>query len=621
MPNLTSGSDPTLSTYSYNNELSNPQFTEYFFENEDSTSLTFASAVSQEVPIAPDWTLVATGTGTITLTRFAVSGSDNIPTSPSYYLQLDVPANITTCYLRQRFPSNSGIWSNGFLSTYIVAKKLSGSSSSSVQMIYSPSSGTQQTTLLSTNLTEDFAPYFATEELGASDNSQSGVSAYTDILVSLPAQAVTAVTSIQVVPTPAQPGGDLVPYDERSANHELAFMANYYTPRLIQLQQKNLLTGWDFKLNPAQFSGLTVQTISNDSASGLGKYIWDQTIAGRTTADVNVARNSTSQGIQMTTTATATTTDAFYLMQYLSGSDVYDIISSPLSVNVSAHKGSVGDNVTMRVYLYGATSSSSFPDINTGTDAVIVNVNASGVSTLTSTASSDGWFEISRSNMNTAQATLATVSSASDLNTVDYDYQFNGWKLSAAQIANFDKFAIVVTFSYVTDATVITVDSINLVPGDLCYRPLAETKAEVLRRCQYYYERSYEVGTEISATNVNECIYPGNSLHSGATGDTIFFTQAFELNFETVKRTAPTMAFYNPTLSTIDTIRGSVFANTTETASQNYTFSSVFTLYSSGTQRLMYNANEQTIATLVGKLRYSPLIRFHYIADARIGIV
>jgi len=618
VPNLTSGNNPLASTYSYNNELSNPQFTEYFFENETETTFTFASAVSQEIPIAPDWTLVVSGSGSVILTRFAVAGSSNVPTAPAYYLQLDVSANITTCYLRQRFSSNSGLWSNGFLSSYIVAKRLSGSASSSVEMIYSPSSGTATSTLLSTAITEDFAAYYATEEIGASDNSQSGTNSYTDIIVSLPAQAVTAVTSIQVVPTPAAPGGDLVPYDERSANHELAFMANYYTPRLIQLQQNNLLTGWDFKLNPAQFAGLTEQTISVDSSVGSGFYIWDQTIAGRTTADVNVTRNSLSKGIQMTTTATPATTDSFYLLQYLDGEDAQKVIGNPLAINVSAYKGDIGGNVVMRVYLYGATASSQFPLLSD----IITQVNSSGIASLTSSASSDGWFEISRSNMNTAQATLTTVSSASDLNTLDYDYQFNGWELSGAQIADFDKFAIVVTFTYVTDATVITVDSINLVPGDLCYRPLPETKAEVLKRCQYYYERSYEVGTNSgTATNVNQYTYPGNSLHSSATGDTIFFTQAFQLEFTTVKRTEPMMAFINPTLTTVNTIRGSVFNNTTETLSANYTFSSAFTLYSNGTKRLMYNAQPDTIGTAAGKLRYSPLIRFHYIADARLGIV
>jgi len=632
IPNLTASNDPTATTFSYNNELSNPQFTEYFLDEETSTEFVYSGATAKVTPIAPDWDLIVTGSGTLTVSRVAVAGSADLVTNPAYYMQVDVPSGVTTCHLRQRLIANSGIWAGDFLSSYIVAKKVSGSSSS-IEMFYVPSSGSATTKILSTALTADFVGYPGGETIPGSNNSESGVSAYTDIIVSLPSQATTAFTSVQVVPTPAQPVANSIPYDQRSANHELAFMSNYYTPRLIEAQQKNMLTGWDFNLNPAQPHTNTV-TIDKDSASGLGAYIWDQTICGRTTANVNAARNAVTGGFQMTTSATASTTDAFYLMQYIEGADAKRIIGNKLSINVSAFKTSVGDNVEMKVYLFAAPTTAAFPILSNSTvnpvtaEALsLVDVPITGIATLTGTSSSAGWFEIGRSNLNTAQATLSVISTNSELNTVDYDYSFNGWELTGDQMTNLDKIACVVTFKYVTDLTAVTVNSINLVPGDLSYRPLPETKAEVLRRCQYYFERSYEVGTAIGAvTETNALNIQQTMVKPGGTFTYFFNTVTFD--YKCTKWSSPVLRVYNPTTGAENSVYTYLIKGITVASAANYVFivaitspvtAAHFTKIQKGKDILYYSAEN---GLSPGSLDDSiPFIKLHYTLDSRPGVI
>ena len=625
IPNLTSDSDTLAASNSYSNQLSNPQFTEYFFENEDTTTLVFSSAAAEEVPIAPEWDLVVTGTGSVIISRDVIAGSSNIETQPPYALSVTVPAGITICELRQRLDINSGVFRNGYLSSSVTAKLTSGTSSN-LTMTYLPSSGIGEEDLLTTGLTSDLTTYYGSIYLTASTNSDTGADGYTDIIVDIPPSTTVQFTSVQVIPSITQPTNDIISYDQRTSNQEKAFMANYYTPRLVQLQQKNILTAWDFKYNPAQI-GVT-QTISQDSTTGVGEYIWDQTICARTSNDVTVARSSLTGGMEFTTTVAPTSADSFYVMQYLEGADAQAIIGNKLAVNVSAFKDSVADleDVTMQVYLFAAPSSASFPDISTGTAAVAVNVSVLGVATLTSSASSDGWFEVSRSNMTTATATLSGIDSSTpaELNTVDYDYSFNNWELSGAQITDLDKLACVVTFSYVSDASVVTLNSVNLVPGDLCYRPVQESYNDILRKCQYYYERSYEVGTDTGEqTNVNQYTYTQGAYFTSAT-TTNFYINALNFHFKTSKRSTSTvMTYYNPTIAspgTEDTFRYEVFNVATSPLSVDYTFSAIFTIYSTGKDSLFYTNAVTNPGFLIGLLKYSPVIRFHYTADSRIGI-
>ena len=73
-----------------------------------------------------------------------------------------------------------------------------------------------------------------------------------------------------------------------------------------------MLTGWDFALNPAQLSSPAITTTP--------AYIWDQTICASAVNTINVVRVNTSGAFDATTTVN---NDAFYMLQYLTGADVF----------------------------------------------------------------------------------------------------------------------------------------------------------------------------------------------------------------------------------------------------------------------------------------------------------
>ena len=86
IPSLTSNNDPVSDASGTSNQLANPQFSRYFLMD-DSTTLT-VSSTDQVFPIAPDWDLVASGSGTITIVRTPVAGNSAIPTYPSFYISI-----------------------------------------------------------------------------------------------------------------------------------------------------------------------------------------------------------------------------------------------------------------------------------------------------------------------------------------------------------------------------------------------------------------------------------------------------------------------------------------------------------------------------------------------------
>ncbi len=599
-PNLTAGGDPTQNSGLIENELSNPQFSRVLI-NSGATTFTFAAASAQEIPIAPDWTLIVSGTGTIIVEQVALAGNDDIITHPAYALEITVSSGITACRLNQRLYNNSGLWANTYLAGSFVAKSVGGTGYG-VSMYYAESTPTTSTLIASAALTTTFVRYAPSPVLTpSSGNTETSATGYVDIYLSLSASTKVQITSVQVIPTQE---GDVLPYDARSSNRELAMMSDYYTPRLIEKAIPSLLTGWDFPLNPRQFG--TTPTITGTAA-----YIYDQTIAIRSAGNMTTATSAVTGGLEVTT---GTATDAFYLLQYLSGAQAKKMLGTSLSVNIAAYKGTVGANVTARVYLYRGNAASSIPTLGT----TIGTLAATGVFTLTAA----NWTEIPRSNLGTATGTLPLVTTATsaELDTIQ-DLGFSGWEITTtSELADTDKFAIVVTFQVPTDLTIVTVNSISLVPGDIPTRPAPQTPDEVLRECQYYYESSFAPGTAVpTATFTNGLIA---QQYYTRTGTDNLFAQTFEIIYRVPKRTAPTTTLYSGSSTTAARVEG--YLVRTGSTVQTELATSAWTPGNAGVNSIVYVANTGTAvytpATVAGGL-FDGYIGFHYLANAQLGIV
>jgi hypothetical protein len=299
-----------------------------------------------------------------------------------------------------------------------------------------------------------------------------------------------------------------------------------------------MVTGWDFPLNPAQELGDAV------TVDGTAKYVWDQTIMESVAASVDVTRNSISGGMQAVTNVD---TEAFFMIQYLTGAEAKKILGTKMSVNVNAYKSSAGTTATCRVYLYSGSSAAVFPDLTGGN--TIGTLTNDGVFTLTEA----NWSEIPRSGLDTAKADLKTIVTNDDINS-GVDYGFNGWEIvDPAVIADTDKFAIVVTYAAPTTGTEITVNSISVVPGDIPTRPASQTFEEVLQECEYYWEKSYE-NADIPGTDTEKnLIYKVNEVPALGTATTAKVRPwFFSLEYRNIKVSGiNTVTFYSK-LGTVD---------------------------------------------------------------------
>lgn len=608
-PNVTSGSDPSKDQSGLQNQISNTTFTNVFINEGKTTVYTVSAATSQVFEFAPNWDFVISGTGTVTVQRIAVTGNEKVPTSPPYVIDILVSAGIVSCFLRQRFPYNSGLWSSTpnaplFLAGIFVARNES-IGTAGLQMFYVESSGGSPILIVDGTFQGAYTLISGSTSsmIPSSNDTNIGRNGYVDIYLSFITGSHVRFSSVQVIPT-ASETVNLVHYDVDSSNRNEAYQGDYYIPRASAKRIPSYLIAWEFANNPYQFGFSGNVTITPT-------YIADQTIAACSAGTVAYNAVDNSPGIEFTT---ASSNNAFYIMQYLSGDDIRTIISTRLSVNAFSYQGIAGDNATIRVYLFRGSISASFPVLPTS----IGTIASDGTFTLTAS----NWTSIPRSGLDIPEEKLNKILVNTDINDGTQDHGFSGWEiLDNAQLVDTNKFAIVVTFHYPDTGTNIIVDSVSTVPGDLPCRPAIESIDDTLRKCQYYYETTYPIG-----------VIPGTVTSSGAliqnfqgqhiAGNTVLFAKTFTINFKTVKRLAPTMRIYSPTSSTVNLLHAVVRQPGVSTADAFPPIFSFWTYGNLGVYAAILSANTPT--AIVSKLFVGAdeaYYEYHYVADARLGIV
>lgn len=610
------------------NQISNPQFTKILINDvpgltPSTTTYTVSSATNQVFAFAPDWNFVISGTGTVTVSRIAIAGTAQVPTSPPYVIEVAVSSGISSCYLSQRFNTNSGLWSSTtgetlYLSTALLARNELGADTS-IQMYYNASSGTATLVPIFDEPIPTGASYTlytgsSDIPMPVSDNANSGTSGYVDIYISFAPNSKVQISSVQVVPSFNAVAAPVFQYDEVSANRDQALLGSYYIPRNIISPIPSLLTAWDFPLNPAQFG--TVRTIT----SGTPAYVWDQTISDSALGNVAVARNSITGALQLTP---ASANSAMYMIQYLTGAQAKEMLYTRLSSNISAYLTASAGVVTIKAQLFLGTAASVVPILPASLGTIAID------GTFTRTAS--GWTEIARSGLDTARAqVLANTPVTSN------DIQFTGWEaIDSGQLSDTDKFAMVVTLSWTT-APVINIGSISLNKGDLPTRPAAMSASDVLSQCQYYYEKSYNQGVNPGAASTPGALLSPQGANPTSSGtETDVATRSFCINYKIPKRVAPTVTLYSPisgasgNVSFVFSYRGAIETGIGYPYDQALQTGAGVTLVGwvqtgNGMFSTYYFSNSYAaIQTVPGVQNGTDecYITYHYSADCRLGII
>ena len=607
------------------NELSNPQFASVLFEtNSPPYVYNFSSASSQVVNLAPDWDLVVTSpaTATVTVQQITPAGSDNVITNPGTLLNIN-SAGVSTLLLRQRIYGSPNLWGGGNLAATFVAKAYSGAAQS-LNLYYAQSNGALALTpvpLVAAELQPGagYVAFNGTVEIPTSTSADTFPNAYIDIYFNIPPGIEFDITSVMVAFTGLDSITDLI-YEEESNDRQLDHLFHYYNPLLEFKPIPSLLTAWDFPLNPAQiFLSSTTMT----TAAG---YIWDQTIGQSVVGNVAIVRNTVTGGIQATT---ANANEAFYYMQYLTGAQAQKFLNTQLAVNIDGFTTQAGGVANVQVYMFRGSSSAVFPDLGAMTPLTIgggTPLAADGTFTLNN-ASGQGqnWTLIPRGDLGEATGTLSAINTSdySTLNTTQ-DLQFSGWEITnATDISNTNKFCIVVTFSCPTTATVVTINSISVVPGEIPTRPAPQTADEVLRECQYYYERSNPNGVLLSTGSGNTPNALIRMMGSETSGSTLsFYTRSFGIEYKVPKVVQPAVTIFSIT-GDIGNVTGFTWTNGSASTSQLVPISGNWGTQNAGLKAIVYTSLTNSAifgASASANFGTEAFALFHYEAEALLGI-
>jgi hypothetical protein len=443
----------------------------------------------------------------------------------------------------------------------------------------------------------------------SANNNLSDVT-YTDINIVLPVTGIVDISNVQIVgQTTAFPDDTAVTaptFQQETPERILDHLFHFYQPQLSYKPIPSYLVGWDFPLNPAQFSGPTV------AASAIGvnksKYVWDQTIVFQS-ADSGVGVTRGTAG-ELLLTAAATTQMA--IVQYLGPIEARKILNDRIAVNVSA-KTSVVAGVVATVSLW-YTTDASLPNIAAGTNnSIVLTLDANG-----KPATRNGtWSEVPRDGLGDAKFTVAT-NALTNFN----DYSLTGWDLKGVAGANTATFfAIVVGFASVTAGGTIGVNSVSLNAGDIATRPAPQTFDEVLSECQFYYEKSYDNGTVPGTSTVVGALNKyQTALFADVSSAGECFGAPWEFQFNTVKRIIPTMHFYS-TVGTIDNVSVQTYRAGVPSALSDKVIASFWTVGGISTKSVEYLPNAAgTLTTMASATNSSCSIRFQYVADCRLGL-
>lgn len=598
-PGLVASSSPTDTFESSDNQIANSQFVEISFTPDLTTDdyVFTVTGTDTVTPFAPDWSLVTTGSGTVTLKQVATTAT-TIPSQPPYVLEVN-SSGISAIKLRQRLENSPRLFAGGNISSYFVGASADGGAHV-LSLAYVPSNGTAYTLASgSTTVDDAFDEFTGTVAITGTINTNPATTGYVDIELTIPALAHVQVSSFQIVEV--QNLSSSTPFLQESAARQIDHTFHDAQPHLNYKPIPSILTGWDFLLNPAQFG-----TAGNMGLAAATEYLWDQTIGAYLTSAVAYTRNSTTAGLQFTT---AGANSAWYMMQYLEGAEARQILGSRWSINFNGFKTSVGSDVVAKIYLYRGSSAASFPTLPTSIGAI----GASGVFTL----SAANWTEVPRSNYGTPSFEIPVIATNADYLQSNLNVGFSGWEVvDATQISDTDKIAVVVTFLAPTAATVVTVNSVSLVEGDIPTIPAFKSYRETFKDCQYYWEKSYNnpvaVGT---VTEFNRHEFGYTAIFDGTSYNSYLYSLPVSFQF---KRIPPDLKFYSPVSGTINVISMGLSLNGVYVARTDFSTTN-WAEEAKGSDRATMRSLATSTIRHTSASACDVLTTYHLVADSRLG--
>lgn len=475
------GINPTdLDILSADNQVSNSQFSQINFVS----PLTITTAGTHS--IAPGWDLILTGVGTTIVTQIILSGDQNILDNPPYALRIN-NTGWTTAILQQRLDNNGAIWANGAIAFSLLGR--AETVSEIVTVNYVPNApGTPQSIVTGTLTTGNYAVLQGAIDLNASTNTSTSDVAYVDIQIVLPGTGTVDISNIQLVgqssPLPANFSSvtDIPNYIQEPIERQIDHLFHYYRDSLVKEAKDNLLAGWTFGLNPWQFI-----TPSQTLVAAQTEYVADQTILHQETAGALTSGRGgggINFGIQFVA-VNGVMANRFAMIQYIDKETMRPYWGQNLSV--LARCGLFTAHATVTKLKARLIYRANIPPA-IGAAEPITGWDANGDITFAA-----GWTAVEPQN--DVDYTLTPLPVGPAENNLP-GHAFEKFILPSAPSST----AYVGLVLYITapinetlgTEDVIAFDRVSLVPNDFAIDASPETWDESLRKCQYYYEKSYQ---------------------------------------------------------------------------------------------------------------------------------
>jgi hypothetical protein len=616
----TGGGSSTVQAGFGENQATMSQFSEVNFVSP--LAITTAGTYS----VAPGWDLVLTGIGTATITQTPIAGDQNFVNNPTYALGLNLNG-WSTANLVQRFNHNGDIWAStllsgipnqdGYISMSITAQAV-GSAYSPISFIYKNSVGTEQNIGNAGSInTGSYQVYNQTQLLDISDNSDTSDVAFVDIIIQLLGTGNILISNIQIVGQEVATGTTAPTspvYQQQSNERQIDHLFHYYRNSIIFQPKTTILTGWNFPLNPFQFINPAVTTVVGQTA-----YVADQTILHQEAASkVSTGAATFADNFGLVVKAVAASGTRFALIQYMDTTTTEPYWSYNLSALVKLRFSSINNTTVKFKMLLMYRTIGAPPAISASEPIAGWSGNDLSVAA--------GWTVIKPIN-DPAYSVSTSISGANQ------SYVFNGFTLPVATSNTMYLAAVFYTvrdMSNVGTPDFFVIDSISLVNNDFAIDTQAQTSDDVLRQCQFYYEKSYDTGSYPSTrTFAGSLIRSMPVNRAGASFDGLAAT--FEFEFNTVKCAAPTVNLYayNGAIDDeVGKIQATYYQNGASiaggTSPNNALLSTFYNLPPGASTKSVYFISKGVGTTkLVTGLAYtdnaSATITFQYTANALLG--
>lgn len=604
------GTSPSSNFENSQNLIIDPQFADISF----SSPVTFVSAGTYN--IAPNWQLILTGSGSSTLTQKLLPGNDNLPGNPPYALEIN-NSGWTTAKLVQTFNNNGAIFAGGAVAMSILAKTATNPYLTTLNYV---ANGTPNNPPIATETAAVgvYTLISGFKNIGASSNISSGAAANVQMTITLPTNDIFSITNVAFIGQTGQAENVPSPVFQEQSYPQIVNNEFYvYRSPTVNQPKNSILTGWNFGNNPWQF---TTTSSTNVAAN---QYTADQTIVLQqnyisnisNTNNVAVGQDTVVNGYGFKTTA-VTVHNQFALLQWIDPSSCRQFWGNIVSSMVKGFLSTVNNTaISIKMRLIYTTDAQGLPNTTSQLDPIASWVETSLPSnTISDPVAAAGYVLITPPN-----------DPVYPLTGTSSQFQFNGIQLPASpNNANATLGILIYTIgdmSITGTPDSVTFNDISLVQNAFALPTQPETFDETLRKCQYYYEKSYDQGQIAGvSTSTDGLLLSNQNVQVVGGPHTQLLPVSFGFEFFTAKRsTAPTIILYSQTNAS-NAVQGNIISTASSTAvKQQDIASSSWSQLDLGQKGVNYvvNTNSATLCqTNTSVATPQAYILYHYTVNA-----